>query len=68
MKIKKKLKIEGMHCAACAMNIDFDVEDIKGVLSCKTSYARAETEIEMEEGLDMSLVKKAVSKLGYVVK
>lgn len=65
MTIKKKIKINGMHCVACAMNIDFDVEDIKGVVACKTSYAKGEAEIEMEEGVDMVLVEKAIVKLGY---
>ncbi len=47
---KKKFKITGMHCTSCAMNIDGDLEDnIKGVKSANTSYAKLETEVEFEE-------------------
>ena len=47
---KKKLKITGMHCTSCAMNIDGDLEDnVKGVKSAKTNYAKQETEVEFEE-------------------
>jgi len=28
---KIKLKINGMHCVSCAMNIDGDLEDTEGV-------------------------------------
>ena len=49
MIIKKKLKIEGMHCASCAMNIDFDLEDLDGVKSSNTNYAKSETEVEFDE-------------------
>ena len=31
--VKKKLKIEGMHCSSCAMSIDMDLEDLKGIKS-----------------------------------
>ena len=48
--VKKKLKIEGMHCTSCAMNIDFDLEDLDGIKKAKTSYAKSETEIEFDPG------------------
>ncbi|MBP7832423.1 MAG: heavy-metal-associated domain-containing protein [Candidatus Levybacteria bacterium] len=37
---KVKLKIDGMHCTSCAMNIDGELEDTKGVLEAETSYAK----------------------------
>ena len=44
------LKITGMHCTSCAMNIDGDLEDyVKGIKSSKTNYAKQETELEFEE-------------------
>lgn len=46
---KVKFKINGMHCSSCAMNIDFDVEDLNGVNYCKTSYAKQESEVEFNE-------------------
>ena len=29
-----------MHCTSCAMNIDFELEDLEGVKEAKTHYAK----------------------------
>lgn len=62
---KIKLKISGMHCVSCAMNIDFDLEDL-GVKSVKTSYAKQETEVEFdEEEIKLQEVVDRIKKTGY---
>lgn len=64
--IKKKLKIEGMHCSSCAMNIDFDLEDIEGIKSAKTNYAKQESEIEFdEEKVELKVIVEQIKKTGY---
>ena len=66
MIIKKKLKIEGMHCASCAMNIDFDLEDLDGVKSSNTNYAKSETEVEFDEDkINIAQIIKSIEKTGY---
>lgn len=61
-----KLKIEGMHCNSCAMNIDFDLEDLDGVKQSKTSYAKAETEIEFDEDrIELEKLLEQIKKTGY---
>ncbi len=63
--VKRKLKIEGMHCTSCAMNIDFDLEDL-GVKSVKTSYAKQECEVEFdEEKLNERVIVQTIKKSGY---
>lgn len=63
--IKKKLKIDGMYCTACAMNIDFDLEDL-GVKSAKTNYAKQESEVEYEEGkIELQQIIEQIKKTGY---
>lgn len=63
---KIKLKIDGMHCTSCAMNIDFDLEDLEGIKSAKTSYAKQESEVEFdEEKVDVEVVLKSIEKTGY---
>ncbi len=67
--IKKKFKIEGMHCTSCAMTIDMDLEDLEGIKKAQTSYARSELEVEFDpikasEGLILETVKKS----GYTAK
>lgn len=64
--IKKKFKIEGMHCTSCAMNIDFDLEDLEGIKSANTNYAKSETEVEFdEEKVDVTQIIKSIEKTGY---
>lgn len=64
--IKKKLKIEGMHCTSCAMTIDFDLEDLEGVKSAKTSYASSVCEVEFDAGkLDDQKILETIKKSGY---
>lgn len=64
--IKKKLRIDGMHCTSCAMSIDGDLEDTKGVKSAKTSYAKQECEVEFEEEVvKIEEILKVVDKTGY---
>jgi copper chaperone CopZ len=66
--LKKKLKIDGMHCTSCAMTIDFDLEDLEGVKSSKTNYARQETEVEYdEEKIKFSEILKQIKETGYGV-
>ncbi|HBB76351.1 MAG: hypothetical protein A2186_03145 [Candidatus Levybacteria bacterium RIFOXYA1_FULL_41_10] len=63
---KIKLDIEGMHCSSCAMNIDFDLEDMDGVKTAKTSYAKQQCEVEFDEGkITAEDVLKQVQKTGY---
>lgn len=64
---KIKLKIEGMHCSSCAMNIDGDLEDfVKGVKSSNTSYAKQESEIEFDEKqATIEKIIKQIVKTGY---
>jgi Cu+-exporting ATPase len=64
--IKKKLKVEGMHCSSCAMNIDFEVEDLEGIKSVQTSYAKQLCEVEFDdEKIDISQIIDQIKKIGY---
>lgn len=55
-----------MHCTSCAMNIDFDLEDIEGVKKAQTSYAKAETEVEFdEEKTKTTDLISSIKKTGY---
>lgn len=66
--VKRKLKIDGMHCSSCALNIDFDLEDLEGVKSAKTSYAKQEVEVEFNEELvRIDSIVKQIEITGYKV-
>jgi copper chaperone CopZ len=65
---KTKLKINGMHCTSCAMNIDFDLEDLEGIKSAKTNYAKQESEVEFdEEKVKLEKIIETIKKTGYEV-
>lgn len=64
--VKKKFKIQDMHCSSCALTIDMDLEDLDGVKNVKTSYAKAETEIEFDpEKVKDELILKTIKLSGY---
>lgn len=42
------LKITGMHCTSCAINIDFELEEIEGVNDATTSYVKQQTNISFD--------------------
>jgi len=66
--IKKKFKIAGMHCSSCALSIDMDLEDLDGVISSKTSYAKEQTEVEFDsQKVDPSEIIESIKKSGYRV-
>lgn len=62
-----KIKIDGMHCTSCSLNIDDSLEEIDGVISAKTSYAKSQTEIEFNEKFKKENAIKAIESLGYKV-
>lgn len=66
--ITEKLRIEGMHCASCAMNIDEELEELEGVQESRTSYRKQTTEVSFDEsrtGLDD--IDRAIKGLGYEI-
>lgn len=60
------LKISGMHCTSCAVNIDLELEDIKGVVSADTSYTSSVTTVTYNpELVSVSDLQSAIASLGY---
>jgi len=64
MHTKTKLKITGMHCTSCAMNIDGELEDTAGVISAITNYAKQQAEVTYDP--DKISVEKLVSIVNKV--
>lgn len=62
------LKINGMDCTACALNIDLDLEELPGVKKSQTNYARQETVIEFNPSLvSENQIVTTIAKTGYQV-
>jgi len=65
---KETIKIKGMHCASCALNISHNLNKQPGVKSAEVNYATEKAVVEYEEdkiGLDG--IKKTVVDTGYSV-
>lgn len=59
-------KIGGMHCSSCAMNIDGELEDLKGVKESRTSYAKMVTEVSFDDSLvTEKKIMQIISGIGY---
>ena len=66
---KVTLKIDGMHCTSCAMNIDGELEDTEGVIESNTNYARQETEVEFDEKkINLEQIVGIIKKTGYLAR
>ncbi|MDO8619274.1 MAG: heavy-metal-associated domain-containing protein [Candidatus Daviesbacteria bacterium] len=66
MTIKKKFKITDMHCSTCSLTIDMDLEELEGIKQSRTSYAKAETEVEFDpEKVNDEEILETVKKAGY---
>lgn len=62
------LKIDGMHCVSCGMNIDGVLEEIEGVYSAKTHYAKAQTVVEYDpQRVDVEKIRDTVINQGYKI-
>ncbi len=63
------LQIVGMHCTSCAMNIDFELEDLDGVQSASTNYAKAKTVVTFDpKKVTVDKLSDAIRGLNYDVK
>lgn len=63
---KIKLKIDGMHCTACVMNIDGELEDTKGIIKASTNYAKQTSEVEYNSReINEHKILEIIDSLGY---
>lgn len=66
--VKKVFKVQGMHCTACAMDIDGELEDTSGVKESKTSYAKELTEVSFDPAqITEDKITAIIQKLGYKI-
>lgn len=62
-------KVTNLECTSCAMSIDFDLEDLKGVVEASTNYARQRTTVTYDpELIDQKSIIARLKNLNYDVK
>jgi len=60
------LEISGMHCTSCALNIDADLEDLPGVTSARTNYAKSTTQVIFDPNqTTQAKIEAVITKAGY---
>ncbi len=65
---KVTLKIKGMECPNCSMNLERIEDKLKGVLFAEASYRKEQLVLEYDETIvDMNLIRAEISRLGYEV-
>ncbi len=63
---KQRFQIQSMHCVGCAMTVDGALEDLPGVKSATTNYARQTAEVEYDEQkVTEAQIINAVREVGY---
>lgn len=62
------LNLEGLHCSSCSLNIDSQIEELPGVLSVATSYAKQTSTITYDPKIaDPKNFTTIIEGLGYKV-
>jgi len=65
--MKKKLSIEGMHCASCATNIEKSLKKVQGVKDASVVLMLKKGTVECEDSVSDEELKQAVARAGYKV-
>ena len=64
--VKITCKVLGMHCTSCAMNIDDALEELEGVYSADTNYAKGEVKVSFDDSLvSASDITRVIQQQGY---
>jgi Cu+-exporting ATPase len=62
------LKLDGLHCSSCSLNIDGEIEELDGVHSVSTSYAKQESIINYDPKIvSPHKFHEVIEALGYKI-
>ena len=65
---KVTLKITGMECPNCSMNLERIEDKLKGVVFAEASYHKEQMVVEYDDAvLTLDQIKAEVKRLGYEV-
>ncbi|CAK7043491.1 MAG: hypothetical protein PEPC_01853 [Peptostreptococcus russellii] len=67
--MKKRLVIEGMHCANCVKGLNAVLtEDVDGIEVIEINLDGGYADIKMDNNIEDSILKEAVEELGFELK
>ncbi len=62
------LKLLGLHCTSCALNIDSTLEEMPGIIQSNTSYTKSESQITFDpKKVTTEKIAFEIEHLGYKV-
>ena len=57
-----------MHCASCSLRIDGDLEEVQGIKSANTNFAKGESSVEFDESqVSVEKINEVIKNAGYTV-
>lgn len=59
------LKVDGMHCASCAMLIEEELEELDGVAEVKASFRKQQARVVVDDASMVPAVLETIDGLGY---
>lgn len=66
---KIEILIDGMHCTSCSMNVDSELEELDGVFSARTSYAKQKSVVEYDpQKVSLKKMQDVILNLGYKIR
>jgi copper chaperone CopZ len=61
-----RVKVEGMHCASCALLIEEELEELEGVEEAEVSYPRQRARVRFDERrVEAPALLGTIAELGY---
>ncbi|MDI6733433.1 MAG: cation-translocating P-type ATPase [Planctomycetota bacterium] len=63
------IPIAGMHCPACALNIERSLNCLSGIISANVNFIAEDVTVMYDPfRTDIEMIKKAITKPGYIVR
>lgn len=59
------LKVDGMHCASCAMLIEDELEELEGVVEAKASFRKQQAQVVVDDPSRVPTILETIAGLGY---
>ena len=67
-KKKAEIKVSGMHCASCALNVEKSLKDVDGVKEVKVDLETGKASVKYNpKKVEPSKLEEAVKEAGYDV-
>jgi len=62
----RAIKLSNLDCPSCAIDLDLTLEELPGVTSAKTNYAKSEINISFDpKKITLQKIKSAIKSAGY---